>query len=68
MNDKMRRSTAAWIVTQHEEAVIKALGFLRKSTIRDVLDVWIKPLIEEAAETPEEKKLLAIREQEGTDR
>jgi len=46
--------------------VIKALTFLRKTTISEVLYVWIKPFIDEAAETLEVKKLLAIREQEGT--
>lgn len=66
MDDKVRRRTVACIVTEHDQAVIKALAFLRKTTISDVLCAWIKPLIDEAAETPEVKKLLGIREQEGT--
>jgi len=63
---EVRRSTIACIVTEHDQAVIKALTFLRRSTISEVLYAWIKPLIDEAAQTPEVKKLLAIREQEGT--
>lgn len=59
-----RRSTVACIVTEHDQAVIKALAFLRRTIITDVLYVWIKPLIDEAAESSEVKKLLAIREQE----
>jgi len=66
MMSEVRRSTVACIVTEHDQAVIKALTFLRKTTISEVLYAWIKPFIDEAAETPEVKKLLAIREQEGT--
>jgi len=66
MMSAVRRSTIACMVTQHDQAVIKALTFLRKSTISEVLHAWIKPFIDQAAETPEVKKLLAIREQEGT--
>jgi len=59
------RCTVAWIVSEDDQGVIKASAFLRKSTISDVLYPWIKPLIDESAGTPEVKKLLAIREQEG---
>ena|GEM_PF-4907847 len=60
----MRRSTVACIVTEHDQAVIKALAFLRKTTTSDVLYAWIKLLIDEAAESSEAKKPLTIREQE----
>lgn len=64
MERETRRSTVACIVTEHDHAVIKALTFLRKTTMSEVLYACIKPFIDEAAEAAEVKKLLAIREQE----
>jgi len=64
MMSEVRRSTIACIVTERDHAVIKALTFLKRATISDVLYAWIKPLIDEAAETPEVKKLVAVREKE----
>lgn len=64
VKDKMRRSTVACIVTEHEQGVIKALAFLRKTSMSEVLYAWIKPFVDEAAESPEVKKLIAIQEQE----
>ena len=64
MMSEVRRSTIACIVTERDHAVIKGLTFLKRATISDVLYGWIKPLIDEAAETPEVKKLVAVREKE----
>ncbi len=48
MESEARRSTVACIVTEHDQAVIEALGFLRRSTISDVVYAWTKLLIDEA--------------------
>ena len=59
-----RRSKSAVIISEEEAGIVWPLSYVNGQSMSAILYGGIKPFVDESAQTPGGKKLLAIREQQ----